>query len=70
MWIDPATAQFRTLHRWKSARLAEDKSASPYIDSARGLAATGDWASGSRVEDVVLKALDLAELIGNQAGLL
>lgn len=67
--VDPATARFRALHRWKSARLAQDQNAAPYIDRARGLAASGDWTTGSRVENVVLSALALAAMIGDDATL-
>jgi len=68
IWIDPAAASLRTLHRWKSARLAQEQGAAPYVDRARGLAASGDWTTGSRVENVVLSALDLAGMIGADAG--
>ena len=61
--VHPASARFRTLHRWKSARLAQDQRVSPYLDRARGLAASGDWTTGSRVENVALSALELAEMI-------
>ncbi|MBS3847733.1 NAD(P)-binding protein [Devosia sp. BSSL-BM10] len=64
IWLDPATARFRTAHRWKSARLRQDNSEPPFVDRARGLAASGDWTTGSRVENVVLSALDLAAAIG------
>lgn len=62
--IDASSAIFRATHRWRSARRAEQADSSPYVDTANGLAATGDWTTGSRVENVILSALDLAEQIG------
>ena len=62
--IDADQASFRALHRWKSARLDGMPDKAPFIDRERGLAATGDWTTGSRVESVALSALDLAGMIG------
>lgn len=61
--IDPDLAVFRAIHRWASARRLPQPNSRPYIDPLRQLAATGDWTSGSRVEDTVLSALDLADSI-------
>jgi len=62
--VDADKAAFRALHRWKSARLDGEAHYPPFIDQQRGLGATGDWTTGSRVENVVLSALDLAGMIG------
>lgn len=61
--INPDPAVFRTTHRWASARRLPQADSRPYVDHARGLAATGDWATGSRIENTVLSALDLAGII-------
>jgi renalase len=61
--IDSDLAIFRATHRWASARRLPQPNSRPYVDPLRQLAATGDWTSGSRVEDTVLSALDLADSI-------
>lgn len=61
--IDPAEAAYASTHRWASARRLPQEDSKPYIDPTRRLAATGDWTRGSRVEDAVLSALDLADMI-------
>lgn len=59
--IDPALAAHRATHRWASARRLPQDDSAPYVDPAKRLAATGDWTTGSRIEDTVLSALDLAQ---------
>lgn len=70
--IDPAEAVYTSTHRWASARRLPQEDSKPYLDPLRRLAATGDWTGGSRVEDAVLSALDLAVMIeaaeGSRAG--
>lgn len=61
--IDPAQAAFTATHRWASARRLPQADSAPYLDRERRLAATGDWTTGSRVEDTVLSALALADLL-------
>jgi predicted NAD/FAD-dependent oxidoreductase len=61
--VDPQDAEFRGIHRWRSARVAGKERSEPFINELHGLAATGDWARGSRVESVVLSALELAQRI-------
>ena len=61
--IDADQAAYVMTHRWASARRLPQPDSGPYVDPARRLAATGDWTSGSRVEDTVLSALDLAGII-------
>lgn len=48
-------------HRWRSARVEGAARPGPWIAPDGRLAATGDWATASRVEEVCLAALDLAE---------
>lgn len=64
--IDASDAAHAVVHRWKSARLEHEAPGAPWYDPEQGIAATGDWAGRSRVEDVALSALDLAEML--QAG--
>ncbi len=64
--IDASDAALSVVHRWKSARIQHEAPTTPWYDQDRGIAATGDWAGRSRIEDVALSALDLADRI--QAG--
>ncbi|MBU1305580.1 MAG: FAD-dependent oxidoreductase [Alphaproteobacteria bacterium] len=66
--IDPDLAAFTVTHRWASARRLSQPDSQPYLDPALTLAATGDWTTGSRVEDTVLSALDLAAMINGAEG--
>jgi hypothetical protein len=59
--ISPMHASFRALHRWRSARLDGEQQAAPFFDAQNGIGATGDWAKGSRVENAVVSALELAD---------
>jgi renalase len=61
--IDASDAALSVVHRWKSARVATERPVGPWLDRDQGIAATGDWAGRSRVEDVALAALDLAASI-------
>ncbi|WGD29559.1 NAD(P)-binding protein [Ancylobacter sp. WKF20] len=54
-------------HRWRSALVASTPRSGPWYDAASGLAATSDWALTSRIEEVCLAALSLADRI--KAGL-
>lgn len=51
-------------HRWRSALVKGGARPGPWLAAGGTLAATGDWASASRVEEVCLSALDLAARIG------
>jgi predicted NAD/FAD-dependent oxidoreductase len=64
--IDASDAALSVVHRWKSARMAHEAALGPWFDVEQGLAATGDWAGRSRVEDVALAALDLAASIHSE----
>lgn len=48
-------------HRWRSALADQGHRSGPWIAPDGTLAATGDWAATSRIEEVCLAALDLAE---------
>lgn len=61
--IKPDKATFRATHRWASARRQEQPDSLPYVDFDNGLAATGDWTTGSRVEQAVLSALRTAHMV-------
>lgn len=62
--IDVADADYLSTHRWKYA-VIEDREEDMcfYLDAVQGIAATSDWASGSRIEEVWLSAKRLAEHI-------
>lgn len=66
--IDPDLASYKATHRWASARRLPQSDSKPYLDPTHRLAATGDWTTGSRVEDTVLSALDLAAMINDAEG--
>lgn len=66
--IDPDLAAYTATHRWASARRLSQPDSQPYLDQTLQLAATGDWTTGSRVEDTVLSALDLAAMINDAEG--
>ncbi|RTL94817.1 hypothetical protein EJV44_13505 [Ancylobacter aquaticus] len=48
-------------HRWRSALVERATRPGPWIAPDGSMAATGDWATTSRIEEVCLAALDLAE---------
>jgi renalase len=50
-------------HRWRSALVSRTQRSGPVLDLPLGVAATGDWAASSRIEEVVLSALELARHI-------
>ncbi|MGY6707447.1 MAG: NAD(P)/FAD-dependent oxidoreductase [Rhizobiaceae bacterium] len=50
-------------HRWRSALVSRTQRSGPMLDPALGVAATGDWAASSRIEEAVLSALELARRI-------
>lgn len=54
--IATANADYISTHRWKYAIVEETEKAGFYFDSDRGIAATSDWASTSRIEEVWLNA--------------
>ncbi len=61
--IDAAEAAFSAVHRWASARRLPQEDSAPHVDLALGLAATGDWTRGSRVEDAALGGLIVANML-------
>ncbi len=58
-----ANAAYIELHRWKYAIAEVAHQPGFYVDSKHNLAATSDWASTSRIENVWLNAKDLANRI-------
>lgn len=61
--IDCSNADYISTHRWKYAVVETTEKTGFYVDSDRGLAATGDWASTSRIEEVWTNAVSLANNI-------
>lgn len=64
--LDPSRVKAAALHRWRYA-LADPDTLAPghFLRADIGLAATGDWCAGSRIEDTWLAADRLArELLG------
>jgi hypothetical protein len=57
--IDCRHADYIATHRWKYAVVEETEKSGFYVDSDQGTAATSDWASTSRIEDVWLNAVGL-----------
>jgi predicted NAD/FAD-dependent oxidoreductase len=57
------TDDFLSLHRWKYALVDENEKSGTYLDPHNSIAATGDWASASRIEAVWLNAVGLAKEI-------
>lgn len=51
------------LHRWKYALMDENEKSKTYFNPHINIAATGDWASASRIEAVWLNAVSLAKEI-------
>jgi renalase len=58
--IDCSNADYISTHRWKYAIVEETEKSGFYFDSDQGIAATSDWASTSRIEEVWLNAVGLA----------
>ncbi len=54
-------ADYISVHRWKYATVFETRNSGFYIDEKNQLAATGDWASASRIEEVWASATNLAD---------
>lgn len=57
--ISTANADYISTHRWKYAIVEETEKSGFYFDSDQGIAATSDWASTSRIEEVWLNAVGL-----------
>lgn len=53
-------ADYLSLHRWKYAIALENEKTRYHLDSQQCIAATGDWASASRIEAVWMSAVSLA----------
>lgn len=61
--IDTRDADYFSFHRWRFALLEEVKEHAPFVDSARGIASTGDWCSASRIEDAWINAMKFSEIL-------
>ena len=60
--IDHTQASYVSLHRWRYA-LVDGVNHEKFFDANLGLSATSDWSSNSRIEDVWIAAMNLAEQI-------
>ncbi len=56
-------ADYCSMHRWRYANVLENEKSGYYLDPQQTIAATGDWASSSRIEAVWLDAVSLANNI-------
>ena len=63
--IDCSKANYVSTHRWRYSVVFEEKQSEVFLDLNLGLAATGDWASGSQLEGVWGAANELAKKILN-----
>ena len=61
--LSTQNADYISLHRWKYAIVEETENPSFYVDFDQMIAATSDWASASRIEDVWLNAKALSKSI-------
>lgn len=61
--ISTANANFISMHRWKYAIVKEIEKPGFYFDPMQGIAATSDWTSTSRIEEVWSNANRLADRI-------
>jgi renalase len=61
--IDCESADYISTHRWKYAIVEETEKSGFYFEPNQGIAATSDWASTSRIEEVWLNAKGLADRI-------
>jgi renalase len=59
--IDCVNADYISIHRWKYAIVEETKKSGSYSNPIQKIAATSDWASTSRIEEVWLNAVSLAD---------
>ena len=66
--IDPATATFIGLHRWRYANLDRQDGELYALDTGQRLAACGDWFVRGRVESAFTSAIALAERLGQETG--
>lgn len=61
--IPAQTADYISTHRWKYATVKNAQNLGFYCNSQQKIASTGDWSSGSNIEDVWLSAKKLADEI-------
>ncbi len=60
--INHQDAAYKSLHRWRYALVDETRNET-FFDAENKLAATSDWSTNSRIEDVWLAAMNLAKLV-------
>ena len=60
--IDYNQASYKSLHRWRYALVDETKY-EKFFNPNLALAATSDWSTNSRIEDVWIAAMNLAEKV-------
>lgn len=59
---DVSEADYKTLHGWRYANVAQrERTNTVFLDQDHKLAACGDWCSGGRVEGAFMSAYNLAE---------
>lgn len=63
--IDCRAADYISTHRWRYAIIEETEKSGFYCDFDQGIAATSDWASTSRIEEVWTNAHSLANTISS-----
>lgn len=61
--ISTSDAGYISTHRWKYAIVEEADNRGFYLNDASCIAATGDWASASRIEDAWINANSLADAL-------
>lgn len=61
--MDCGNADYISTHRWKYAIVEKSQKSGFYFEPNQALAATSDWASTSRIEEVWLNAMGLAKAI-------
>ena len=63
--IECSNADYISMHRWKYAVVKESEKSGFYLDAENKIGATSDWSSTSRIEEVWLNAVSLAENISH-----
>lgn len=61
--ISTEKAGYISTHRWKYAIVEETQTSGFYLDRDNGIAATSDWASTSRIEEVWTNAIRLSRAV-------
>ncbi len=64
--INCESADYISTHRWKYAIVDETEKSGVYCDPTQKIAATSDWASTSRIDEVWLNAMSLAKVVAQR----